>query len=118
TGQRYVRFERAPFGTHPLPCATAQIESTACGSIACRIHFCIPAFLLRRGSPMAGNGDFQVTCRICNKPLKLGIDTAADEDGKALHETCYVKQVTDAPRSPPAELDARAKVRFSFRRIL
>ena len=25
---------------------------------------------------MAGNGDFQVTCRICNKPLKLGIDTA------------------------------------------
>jgi len=41
---------------------------------------------------MVGNGDFQVICRICNKPLKLGIDTAADEDGKALHETCYVKQ--------------------------
>ena len=66
---------------------------------------------------MAGNGDFQVTCRICNKPLKLGIDTAADEEGKALHETCYVKQITEARRNPPAELDARAKVRFSFRRI-
>jgi len=66
---------------------------------------------------MVGNGDFQVTCRICNEPLKLGIDTAADEEGKALHETCYVKQVTDATRNPPAGLDARAKVRFSFRRI-
>ncbi len=66
---------------------------------------------------MVGNGDFQVTCRICNKPLKLGIDTAADEEGKALHETCYVKQITDALRNPPAGLDARAKVRFSFRRI-
>ena len=28
---------------------------------------------------MVGKGDFQVICRICNKPLKLGIDTAADE---------------------------------------
>ncbi len=51
---------------------------------------------------MAGNGDFQVTCRICNKPLKLGIDTAADEDGKAVHEICYAKQITDAPSNPPA----------------
>jgi hypothetical protein len=66
---------------------------------------------------MVGNGDFQVTCRICNKPLQLGIDTAADEEGKALHETYYVKQITDAQRNPPAELDARAKVRFSSRRI-
>jgi hypothetical protein len=66
---------------------------------------------------MVGNGDFQVICRICNKPLKLGINTAADGDGKALHETCYVKQITVAPRNPLAELDARAKVRFSFRHI-
>ena len=63
---------------------------------------------------MVGKGDFQVICRICNKPLKLGIDTAADEEGKALHETCYVKQITDAPRNPPAGLDARAKVCVSF----
>ncbi len=34
--------------------------------------------------------------------LKLGIDTAADEDGKAVHETCYARQITDAPRNPPA----------------
>jgi hypothetical protein len=37
--------------------------------------------------------DFQVTCHICNRPLRLGIDTAADEEGKAVHETCYIKLV-------------------------
>ena len=54
---------------------------------------------------MAGDGDFRVTCRICNKPLKLGTDTVADEDGKAVHETCYTKQMTDALHvrtTPPA----------------
>ena len=44
---------------------------------------------------MVGSSDFQVICRICNKPLKLGIDTAADEDGKAVHETCYTKLVLE-----------------------
>jgi hypothetical protein len=45
---------------------------------------------------MAGNGVFQMTCRICNQPLTLGIDTVADEDGKSVHETCYTKQITEA----------------------
>ncbi|HWY58814.1 MAG TPA: hypothetical protein VNZ03_30395 [Terriglobales bacterium] len=34
--------------------------------------------------------DFQMTCRICKGALKLGIETAADEEGKAVHETCYI----------------------------
>ena len=54
---------------------------------------------------MAGDGDFRVTGRICNKPLKLGTDTVADEDGQAVHETCYTKQMTDALHvrpTPPA----------------
>ena len=34
------------------------------------------------------------TCRICNKPLQLETDTHTDEDGKAVHEECYVKHVT------------------------
>ncbi len=55
---------------------------------------------------MTGNDNFQVTCRICNKPLELGIDTAADEDGKAVHETCYAKQITDALRNPSASTAA------------
>jgi hypothetical protein len=51
---------------------------------------------------MADDGVFRVTCRICDKPLKLGIDTAADEDGKAVHETCYTKQIADTLRNRPA----------------
>ncbi len=54
---------------------------------------------------MAGNGDFQVICRICNKPLELGTDTAADEDGEAVHETCYAKLVLkgNSPETLTAE---------------
>ena len=51
---------------------------------------------------MADDSEFQITCRICNKPLKLGIDTAADEDGKAVHETCYTKRIADALHNRPA----------------
>jgi hypothetical protein len=51
---------------------------------------------------VADNGDFRVNCRICDKPLKLGIDTAAEEDGKAVHEICYAKQIADALRNRPA----------------
>ena len=51
---------------------------------------------------MAGTGDLQVFCRICNKPLKLRTDTAADEDGKAVHETCYTKRISDALHNHPS----------------
>ena len=34
------------------------------------------------------------TCRICSKPLELETDTRTDEDGKAVHEECYVKHLT------------------------
>ena len=37
------------------------------------------------------------TCRICNKPLQLETDTRTDEDGKAVHEECYVKHLTAQP---------------------
>ncbi len=55
---------------------------------------------------MAGTGDFQVICRICDEPLKLGIDTAADEDGKAVHETCYTKRISDALHNRLSTLSA------------
>jgi hypothetical protein len=51
---------------------------------------------------VADNGDFRVNRRICGKLLKLGVDTAGDEDGKAVHEACYTKQITDALRNRPA----------------
>jgi hypothetical protein len=39
------------------------------------------------------------TCRICNEPLQLETDTRTDEDGKAVHEGCYVKHVTTVKTS-------------------
>jgi len=39
------------------------------------------------------------TCRICNKPLQLETDIRTDEDGKAVHEECYVKHVTTVKTS-------------------
>jgi hypothetical protein len=67
------------------------------------------------GPLMAYDGDFQITCRICDKPVKLGIDTAADEDGKAVHETCYTRQIVDALPSRPASpaVDLSSSRRFS-----
>jgi hypothetical protein len=69
-----------------------------------RARFAAYPFVIER---RAGNGnsatsglpwlaeapDFQMTCQICNRPLKLGIDTAANEEGKAVHEACYIKLV-------------------------
>jgi hypothetical protein len=51
---------------------------------------------------MAGGDDFRVTCRICNKPLELGTDTTTDENGEAVHETCYAEQIMNAAHNPPA----------------
>ena len=39
------------------------------------------------------------TCRICSKPLQLKTDTRTDEDGKAVHEECYVQHVTAQARA-------------------
>jgi hypothetical protein len=36
---------------------------------------------------------FKITCHICDRPLSLRMDTVADEEGKAVHQTCYIKLV-------------------------
>jgi hypothetical protein len=40
-------------------------------------------------------GKTALLCRICDKPVGLTFDTAVDEDGKAVHELCYVREVTN-----------------------
>lgn len=52
---------------------------------------------VRNGTPatsgvpwLAEAPDFRMTCHICNRPLKLAVDTATDEEGKAVHESCYI----------------------------
>ena len=49
---------------------------------------------------MSGYSLPAILCTICAKPLNLVIDLCADENGKAVHEECYVKRITP-PRSRP-----------------
>jgi hypothetical protein len=69
-----------------------------------RAHFASYPFAIERrvrnGTPstsglawLAEEPDFQMTCHICNRPLRLAIDAAADEEGKAVHDSCYIKLV-------------------------
>lgn len=36
----------------------------------------------------------EIPCKICRKPVDLRSDLSADENGKAVHEECYLKQIT------------------------
>jgi hypothetical protein len=45
---------------------------------------------------MAGHPFPEISCAICAKPVDLQIDLSANENGKAVHEKCYVKQTTSS----------------------
>jgi hypothetical protein len=36
----------------------------------------------------------EIPCVICSKPVDLGADLSADENGKAVHADCYVERMT------------------------
>ena len=42
---------------------------------------------------MSGQAQFRVLCRICGEPVSMILDTVTDENGKAVHERCYVQQI-------------------------
>src|ERR1700689_236804 len=42
----------------------------------------------------------EISCILCSKPVDLRTDLCADENGKAIHEDCYVARVT-SNRSDP-----------------
>lgn len=48
--------------------------------------------------------DRKFTCPICKKPINLSRDFCADEDGKSLHESCYVQQVMSSRNDYPDTL--------------
>ena len=41
---------------------------------------------------------------LCSNPVKLISDLSADENGKAVHEECYVKRITSSSSSPAAAI--------------
>jgi hypothetical protein len=38
----------------------------------------------------------EVSCRICGKSIDLCVDLHTDENGKSVHEGCYLKQITQS----------------------
>lgn len=38
----------------------------------------------------------KIRCALCSNPVDLGIDLCADENGKAVHEECYVQRITSS----------------------
>jgi hypothetical protein len=50
---------------------------------------------------MGGPSFQEVSCKICAKPVDLTVDLYADENGKSIHEECYVKRITTAQARPP-----------------
>jgi hypothetical protein len=43
---------------------------------------------------MGGHPFPEISCVFCNKTLNLQVDLCADENGKAIHEECYLKRLT------------------------
>jgi hypothetical protein len=48
----------------------------------------------------------QISCALCRKPVDLLVDLTADENGKAVHEECYVKRLTSSSSNPAAAIIA------------
>jgi hypothetical protein len=48
----------------------------------------------------------EISCALCSKPVDLLIDLSADENGKAVHEECYVRRLTSSSSNPAAAIIA------------
>jgi hypothetical protein len=48
----------------------------------------------------------EISCALCSKPVDLVIDLSGDENGKAVHEECYVTRLTSSSRNPAAAMIA------------
>jgi hypothetical protein len=48
----------------------------------------------------------EAPCKICVKPVDLETDLHTDENGKAVHEDCYVKHITSSCHNAPAAMMA------------
>jgi hypothetical protein len=53
---------------------------------------------------MGGQRFPEIPCIICSKLLDLRADLAADENGKAVHERCYLTRIM-TPQHPTTAID-------------
>jgi hypothetical protein len=54
---------------------------------------------LHKEAFMGGSRYHEIPCALCSTPVDLQLDLHADENGKAVHEDCYVKHLTNSPRT-------------------
>jgi hypothetical protein len=40
-------------------------------------------------------------CPICKKPIALETDRYTDEEGRAVHEICYIARIVSSRNDPP-----------------
>ena len=52
---------------------------------------------------MAADPYPEISCTICSKPVDLRVDLYADENGRAVHEKCYIN-LTHSAKQPQALL--------------
>jgi hypothetical protein len=55
---------------------------------------------------MGSRSSSEISCALCSKPVNLGTDLCADENGKAVHEECYVQRITSSASNPAAAMIA------------
>ena len=55
---------------------------------------------------MGGHPFTEIPCILCNKAVDLSADLFADENGKAVHEECYVKHITNSRSNVTATMIA------------
>jgi hypothetical protein len=55
---------------------------------------------------MGGHPFPETPCILCSNPVNLISDLSADENGKAVHEECYLKRVTSSSNNPVAAIIA------------
>ncbi|MGA2391511.1 MAG: hypothetical protein ABSF97_21320 [Candidatus Sulfotelmatobacter sp.] len=58
-----------------------------------------------------GGLSFPMSCKICCKPVDLTVDLYADENGKIVHEVCYMQRITLAQTLPSIATMTDQKVR-------
>jgi hypothetical protein len=48
----------------------------------------------------------EISCALCSNTVDLLIDLSADENGKAVHEECYVRRLASSSSNPAAAIMA------------
>jgi hypothetical protein len=55
---------------------------------------------------MGGHPFPEIPCAVCSEAVNLSAELTANENGKAVHEECYVKHIASSRSSIPATVAA------------